>query len=272
MNASILGLILSMAFIGQIVWHSVSDLRVFNDIPGFILILGSTVSVALITYSGKEVKNIIRLMMSTLKASPDRSADTVSEIISLVRDTDSDPKRLESSLSNIQHPFLQEGVALIVDRFEPVHIDTILRDRTKKAKEEYGKKTTSVKTLAKYPPAFGIMACVIGLISVMQKLGGELGPGELAPSMAVALVGTLIGLVAANYVIMPMGEKINLQAEREVQILKIIHQGVLMISARESALVVQEKLNSFLSEDKRVDVLGLGSLSKVKKSTDRNAA
>ena len=266
MNASVIGLILSIICMVQIILHSVSDLRVFNDIPGFVLILGSTVAVSMITYKGKEVKKVFVLLMSTLKVHDDHSQEVVSEMIALVRDTDSDPKKLEAALSSIKNPFLLEGVALVADRFEPTHIDTIMKERVKKFKEELGHSTQSVKTLAKYPPAFGIMACVIGLISVMQKLGGELGPGELAPSMAVALVGTLIGLVASNYFIMPMGEKLANSTEHEVALRKIIHQGVMMIAARESPLVVQEKLNSYLSEDKRVDVLGIGSLSKMKRA------
>jgi chemotaxis protein MotA len=267
MNASILGLILSLAFIGQIIHHSVSDLRVFNDIPGFLLILGSTVAVALITYPGRDVKGIFKILVGVLRNQKDEAPDVVTEIINLVKETDSDPRRLEGALPSIKHPFLREGVALVVDRFDRDQIDTIMRDRMKRAKEISAKKTQSVKTLAKYPPAFGIMACVIGLISVMQKLGGELGPGELAPSMAVALVGTLIGLVASNYVIMPMGEKIALRSEEEGHVRKIIHQATLMLAGREPALVVQEKLNSHLAEEDRVDVLGIGSLSKAKKAS-----
>lgn len=266
MNASVIGIVLSIVFIGQIVAVAVEDLRVFNDIPGFILILGSTVAVALVTYSGSDVKVIGKLMMSVFKPKEDEAPKVVTEAITLVKETDSDPRRLESAMSNIQHPFLLEGISLVVDRFERDQIDTVMRDRTKRTKEDWARKTQSVKTLAKYPPAFGIMACVIGLISVMQKLGGELGPGELAPSMAVALVGTLIGLIASNYFIMPMGEKIALRAEQDVHVRKIIHQATLMIAAREPALVVQEKLNSFLSEHERVDVLGVGSLSRVNKA------
>ncbi|MCA2960547.1 MAG: MotA/TolQ/ExbB proton channel family protein [Silvanigrellales bacterium] len=266
MNASAIGIVLSLIFIGQIVHHAVQDLRVFNDIPGFILILGSTVAVALITYSARDVKGIGALMMSVFRSQEDEAPKVVTEAITLVKETDGDPRRLESVMASVKHPFLLEGVSLVVDRFDRDQIDIVMRDRTKRTKEDWARKTQSVKTLAKYPPAFGIMACVIGLISVMQKLGGELGPGELAPSMAVALVGTLIGLVASNYFIMPMGEKIALRAEQDVHVRKIIHQATLMIAAREPALVVQEKLNSFLSEHERVDVLGIGSLSRVNKA------
>jgi chemotaxis protein MotA len=266
MNASVIGLVLSIVCMLQIVLHAVTDLRVFNDIPGLILIIGSTVAVALITYKGKEVKYATGLLIGTLKTHPDESPNVVSEIIALVRDTDADPKKLEGVMGGVKNSFLQEGVALIVDRFEPHHIDSIMKERNKKFKEDMAHRTQSVKTLAKYPPAFGIMACVLGLISVMQKLGGDLGPGELAPSMAVALVGTLIGLIASNYFIMPMGEKIAINAEHDLHTRKIIHQGIMMMAYRESALVVQEKLNSYLSEENRVDVLGIGSLSKTKKA------
>ena len=267
MSASILGMILSTIFLLQIILHAISDMRVFNDIPGFILIVGCTVSVALCVYTGKDTMHIFKLMLITFKPHVDTNADTVTEIMTLVKETDGDYKRLEGMLGNIKHPFLKEGVQLVVERFESHHIEEILKERVKKAKEEHAHKTNSVKTLAKYPPAFGIMACVIGLISVMQKLGGALGPGELAPSMAVALVGTLIGLVAANFVIMPMGENLQIKADIDIKDRKIIQAAVLMLARKEAALVIQEKLNSYLSADKRVDVLGIGGGASTRKAS-----
>ncbi len=258
MSASIVGLLLSIVFMGYMVTHAVSDLRVFNDIPGFLLICGSTVAVALMIYTGKDTGNIFKLMAKAFKSHKDTNVETTAEVINLVKESDGDVRRLEQLVSGIKHPFLREGIQLIIERFEPMHIDEIMNQRFKKTKEEHAYSVNSVSTLAKYPPAFGIMACVIGLISVMQKLGGDLGPGELAPSMAVALVGTLIGLITANYVIMPLGENLKVKADIDIRDRKIILAGVSMIARRESALLIQEKLNSHLPEDNRVDVLGVG--------------
>jgi chemotaxis protein MotA len=258
MSATLVGLILSLVFIVQIIWYTVSDLRVFNDIPGFLLIIGSTVSVALCIYTGKDTAQIFKLMLQTLRPHKETNPETVSEIINLAKDTDGELKRLESFLPTVHHPFLREGVQLIIDRFQFDHIEEIMSMRIRKAREDQVHRINSVKTLAKYPPAFGIMACVIGLISVMQKLGGTLGPGELAPSMAVALVGTLIGLITSNFIIMPMGENLQVKWANNQRDLKIIKTGVLLLAMREPTLVIQEKLNSYLDEDKRVDLIGAG--------------
>ena len=173
MNASAIGIVLSLIFIGQIVHHAVQDLRVFNDIPGFILILGSTVAVALITYSARDVKGIGSLMMSVFRSQEDEAPKVVTEAITLVKETDGDPRRLESVMASVKHPFLLEGVSLVVDRFDRDQIDIVMRDRTKRTKEDWARKTQSVKNLAKYPPAFGIMACVIGLISGPRSHGRQ---------------------------------------------------------------------------------------------------
>lgn len=258
MNSTVIGFILAWIFAGYIIQHSVKDLRVLNDVPGFLLIIGCTVAMALMANTLEESKRIFKAMLDGFKRRVDRKQDIVTEIVTVAKVTNGDPRLLEQQMGSIQQPFFKEGVGLILDRFKPDQIESIMSDRIDNHKLYLQKKTQGLKALAKYPPAFGIVACVVSLIAVMQRLGGELKAGDLGPSMAVGLVGTLIGLLAANFIIMPLGENSEHRDKIELKEREIILQGVLMLANKETPLYVQEKLNSYLKEDKRVDVLGVG--------------
>jgi chemotaxis protein MotA len=258
MTSTVVGFILAWVFTGYIIQHSIKDLRVLNDIPGFLLIVGSTVAMAYMANTAEEAKRIWKAMLDGFKKRVDRRQDIVREIVTVAKVTNGDPRLLEQQLGTIQQPFFKEGVGLILDRFKPDQIESIMSDRIDSHKHWLGKKTMGLKALAKYPPAFGIIACVVSLIAVMQKLGGELKAGDLGPSMAIGLVGTLIGLLASNFVIMPLGENTEARDKAELKEREIILQGVLLLANKETPLFVQEKLNSYLKEEQRVDVLGVG--------------
>ena len=55
--------------------------------------------------------------------------------------------------------------------------------------EEAGK----FKTLAKFPPAFGMIGTTMGMIALLANLGGEDALKLIGPAMAVALITTLYG-------------------------------------------------------------------------------
>lgn len=258
MSSTIIGFILAWVFAAYIIQHSIKDLRVLNDVPGFLLIVGCTVAMAYMANTADEAKRIFKAMLEGFKRRVDRKQDIVTEIVTVAKVTDGDPRLLEQQMGSIQQPFFKEGVGLILDRFKPEQIESIMTDRIESHKQFLNKKTHGLKALAKYPPAFGIIACVISLIAVMQKLGGELKAGDLGPSMAIGLVGTLIGLLAANFIIMPLGENSEHRDKAELKEREIILQGVLLLANKETPLYVQEKLNSYLKEEQRVDVLGVG--------------
>lgn len=263
MTSTVIGFIAAWFFAGYIIRHSIKDLSVLNDIPGFLLIVGSTIAMAYISNTAEEAKRIWKAIFDGFKRRVDRRQDIVTEIVTVAKVTNGDARLLEQQMNTIQQPFFKEGVGLILDRFKSEQIDSIMNDRIDSHKLWLAKKTTGLKSLAKYPPAFGVIACVVSLIAVMQRLGGELKAGDLGPSMAIGLVGTLIGLLAANFIIMPLGENSESRDKAEIKEREIILQGVLLLANKETPLYIQEKLNSYLKEEQRVDVLGVGSGIKV---------
>lgn len=70
------------------------------------------------------------------------------------------------------------------------------------AHQEEMRPATAIQTVGDAMPGFGIVACVLGVIVTMGKIGGE--ASEIGHSVAAALVGTFLGILMAYGIFAPM--------------------------------------------------------------------
>src|SRR5690606_20829880 len=109
------------------------------------------------------------------------------------------------------------------------------------------------KALGKFPPAFGLMGAVMGMIGIMKGLGTPEGQAQVGPGMALALVGTLYGITVANLIILPLAENLMDSAKELKMKNTIIVEGIRLIMEKRNPILLVEELNSFLLAGERVD-------------------
>lgn len=252
----------ALLMVGWSAAHVNSSYQIFWDPVGILLVVGGTVFVSLITFGPKEVFILIRTSFKVMGQNGDDAPLVATEIIALARDTRGNVNDLQQRLESIKFPFLRDGIILVCERLDERKIEQILRDRIK-VKQEMDESTANMlRTLAKYPPSFGIIGTVLGLIALMMQLGTDGGAARLGPAMAVGLVATLYGLVLTNFVLQPVAENLQLKSYKDIRKRQIAMVGVMLIKNGETSVVIQEAINSMLPVAKRVDVLGLGDGSK----------
>ena len=83
----------------------------------------------------------------------------------------------------------------------------------------------------------------------MTQLSGA--SDSIGPAMAVALLTTLYGAILAFVVYGPIGEKLANRTAEEVAIKKLAIAGVESILKGDNSMVIQSKLESFLSPEER---------------------
>jgi len=83
-------------------------------------------------------------------------------------------------------------------------------------------------TLARVAPAAGLVGTVLGLISLLRDLQRF---DQLGPSMALALLCTLYGLVLANAVYQPLARLIHAYAAAALEESKLATRALLLVSA-----------------------------------------
>lgn len=257
MRSTIVALIIGLLIIVASIAHVSDQYRIFFDPVGIALVFGGTVVVAFVTFPPHEVLKLFRTVRAVMAQNVDDAPALAREIISLARDTRGESSALQQRQASINNPFLKDGVGLILDRLEITRIETILRDRIRIKQESDESVANMLRTLAKYPPSLGIIGTVVGLIALMLQLGQDGGAARLGPAMAVGLVATLYGLVFTNFLLQPLGENLAHRSYKDVRKRQMVLLGIILIKQGESAVVVQESVNSLLPVSQRVDVLGI---------------
>ncbi|MFA6240886.1 MAG: MotA/TolQ/ExbB proton channel family protein [Candidatus Hydrogenedentales bacterium] len=148
----------------------------------------------------------------------------------------------------IEHPFLKQGIRLIVDGTNAELVKQLLI--TQMTVDEDALKTSGAvfATAGGFAPTLGIIGTVIGLITVLGNLSE---PDKLGPAIAMAFIATLYGVSSANLAFLPISKKFGIIAKEEVALREMITEGILSIYSGDGPHVVNQKLLAFLTEKVR---------------------
>ena len=134
--------------------------------------------------------------------------------------------------NSISKQILRDGEELISLGFSIDEIQTILQERLFFITEKERETANFFNGLAKYPPAFGLVGTVLGLVNLMRAITEGLDPSETGVKMALALVATLYGLIVANFIIAPIGEGINKRVGVDQFQGEICLQAILLLAGK----------------------------------------
>jgi chemotaxis protein MotA len=79
-------------------------------------------------------------------------------------------------------------------------------------------------------------------------------PSSIGPSMSVAIVTTFYGVIAANLIFFPIAGKLRLLSAQELLVKQLIIGGIVSVQKGDNPRVVEQKLHSFVSPEKRKSV------------------
>lgn len=247
-----LGFLVGIATITFAVSTGIKNPLVFLDAHAAAIVFGGTLASALICFPLKHFFSLFNLFFKTLfgKTTQETFA-TIAEIVK-VADTAHTNSDLRSSLENIKHPFFKEALELVINGgLERDELDEILEKRLEAQQDKYTREGQTYKIIGKFPPAFGLVGATMGMIGLLQGLGEPDAFERLGPSMSVALVATFYGLVFANMVLIPVGENLHQASEADMNLRRIIVDGVHLIRENKHPLIVEEHLKSYLSPAQR---------------------
>src|SRR5919206_486345 len=106
----------------------------------------------------------------------------------------------------------------------------------------------TVTTLVGFAATLGIIGTVLGLIHVLENLSE---PEKLGHLIAGAFVATLWGVLTANCLWLPIGNKLKRVGELEAHHMELVMEGVLAVQAGANPRVIEQKLLSFLPAAER---------------------
>jgi chemotaxis protein MotA len=118
-------------------------------------------------------------------------------------------------------------------------------------KERHERAQQVFKFMSTTAPSMGLIGTIIGLVQMLQNLDD---PDSIGPAMAVALLTTLYGAILAFVVYGPIGSKLANRTAEEVAVKRLAIAGVESILKGDNSMVIQSKLESFLSPEERESI------------------
>ncbi|HMU83003.1 MAG TPA: MotA/TolQ/ExbB proton channel family protein [Leptospiraceae bacterium] len=221
----------------------------FINFGALILILGGSVAVAVVSFSLKEVTAIPQYFMKAIFPPKENLKEMVELFVNLSeRARREGLLSLEDDLSSFKDKMMRTGMELVVDGTDPEIVRDILEDYADAEKEHDKIPPELMETLGGFSPTLGIIGTVMGLVHVLEGLGGGGGIEQLGRGIAVAFIATFYGIGFANLLWLPMANKLKFLSHRSVTHRNIIIKGVMSIQSGDHPRVIREKLLCQISD------------------------
>lgn len=249
---AIIGLIISFVVFFASVVTALGGIDSFWDQQSFFIVVGGTLGASLVSIPFAEHKLVIKEFITRClrKKKVDYNL-IIQSLIILARERRKGTSAFDRSLAKMEHPFLKYGGGLIFWAEAEISEDefrNILETHSRSLSSKSRKVLNALKTMAKFPPAFGMMGTVLGLIALLQSLGSPDAKSQIGPAMAIALVTTLYGIALNNLTLIPIAESMKGEYQEDALCHSMIIEGFLLIQQKKPTKYIEEKLNAFLTD------------------------
>ena len=251
----VIGLLFAFIALRASLFFLDQSFAMFFDDVALTMVLGGTLAVAVVSAPWHHLREIRKGLFNMIFGRSAKHAEVIEAGLRFVQNP-SEPPSSAFPGSNVAGEILRDGQELIGLNFTTAEIESILQERLYQAIEKQKQVADFFMSLAKYPPAFGLVGTVLGLVNLMRAITEGMDPRQTGVKMALALVATLYGLVIANFFIAPIGEAMSKRVGLEQFHAEIAVQAVLLAADRVSLLKSQEMLNSYVSKQQRVNIIG----------------
>ncbi len=241
---SALGLFLGAIFLSTDNW------TIFLSGSGFVLVVGGTLAATFIAYEARYVILSLKLVgkiVFSAKIGRNVLKAEVGRIIKwayTVQRSGIPALEVESKKAVRGDRFLRFGIDMVISGYTGQEVREIL---TNTVESTYGRNTVQVnilKAMANAAPAFGMIGTLIGLVIMLDNMGGD--PRQLGKGLAVALLTTLYGVLFSRLVLMPTASKV-LQREQIVRFRNyLVVEGLALLADGKSPRYIQDRMNSYL--------------------------
>jgi chemotaxis protein MotA len=157
---------------------------------------------------------------------------------------------LETTSDEIQDPFLRNGMKMIIDGGEPEFVRDVLNEEIHAIEERHQAGAQIFTQAGTYAPTLGVLGAVVGLIAALGNLSDI---DALGVSIAAAFVATLLGIFTGYVLWHPFANKLKRKSKKEIEIKKIMVEGLLSIQAGVSPAAIEQKLLVYLPSNERVE-------------------
>ncbi|HWJ79159.1 MAG TPA: flagellar motor stator protein MotA [Niallia sp.] len=253
-KSSLIGIILAIIAVGVgMVFKGVSPMVLINPAALLIILLG-TVAAIVIAFPMSEIAKVPKLFKIIFT---EQKQEDTKELIRLFSDWAQLARKegllaLEARTSEIEDPFLKNGLSLSVDGQSAEYIRDVLTEEIEAMEERHRAGALIFAQAGTYAPTLGVLGAVIGLIAAL----GNMSDAEaLGHAISAAFVATLLGIFTGYVLWHPFANKLKRKSQIEARQKYLMIEGVLSILEGEAPRVIEQKLASYLPVTERKQFL-----------------
>ena len=226
--SSFFGLMLGASVLYLGLKETTDNILMFLDLHSILLVIGGTTAAASISYPINQVLGLFKVFfLRVLGKRRIDYAEVITQLIELNKKAANGLSALNEAIPGIKHDFLKEAIGLVAAGvLSEREIRDVLEQRLKTTKAHYMHDAEMFKSIGRFPPAFGLLATTLGMITLLGKIGQPDSQKLIGPAMSIGLIGTLYGIAIANLVFLPIAENLLNLTHEEVALRRVIVEEV----------------------------------------------
>lgn len=229
-------------------------LSAFISIPSIMITFGGTFAAILVNYPFDQVMEAFKIVKKVFTEQQEDVTAYIEQFRQLViKSSKQGVLSLQEDIKMMDNEFLRGGVKMVVDGQSQELISEELETELAFTRERHKIGQEIFITLGTYAPAFGMIGTIMGLILMLANLQDQ---SQIASGMAVALLTTFYGALAAYLIFLPIAGKLKRRSETELFIKSVIIRGVLSLQAGEIPSIVVAKLRAYVPRAAFIETTG----------------
>lgn len=246
MTTYLLGLGIALASIFASIAHLNEHVGSYVDFVGLMIVFGGTVSVSAMTIPWQLRAELRSCFGDLLHARQPLTKLVVVDAVNIARGGSTYTSR------DLPGEIFRDGIELKQLGLDRDELEKVLSERIETYVARRYAISNAIRSISKFPPAFGLMGTVLGLVNLMRAIAAGAPSSEVGLKMSVALSATLYGILLANLFVSPMADFLNRFTTIRSAAALIAMRGVLLSTEGVTSVVAQERINSLVSPAERL--------------------
>lgn len=225
---------------------------IFVDYPSMAITIGGMLCATMIHFSLPQFLGIFSVVKKTIVAKIPSSSELIQRMVNYAAINRRDGAlALEQEIGRLDNLFFSKGLQMVVDGKDSEQIRDLLSLEIQYLQERHSNGKKILEFMGSSAPAFGMIGTLIGLVQMLRNMTS---PDAIGAGMAVALITTFYGAMAANLLFIPLAGKLGLYSKAETTSMEMIVEGVCAIARGENPTAIRDKLHAFVSRKHRAEI------------------
>ncbi len=248
--STIIGIGLGFVAVGVGMVLKGASLAVLINPAAFLIIIAGTAACLLNAFPMEVLKNFPTLVKMLFKQPEFMSK---SDMLKMFVELSQTARRegilaLESRVEEVPDVFLKTGLSMVIDGLDPDFVGDVLEAEIQGMEERHRVGALIFSQAGSYAPTLGVLGAVVGLIAALGNLNDI---DVLGQSIAAAFGATLLGIFTGYVIWNPFANKLKIMSKKEVDVRKMMVEGILSLQAGDSPTAIEAKLKVFISQTDR---------------------